>query len=122
MTANVLNGRAEPTKKATVEARFDRGDILTGTGEWSKDRKWVEVFGGETGVVWCDARYISEITEEIVVCNLDYKQIKLRKTPIDGKVIGYLKKGKELYIDRVVLGWGHSNRGWVDMSLVCEED
>ena len=56
----LLNGRAAPRKKATVEARFDYGDKLELTGEWSDDHTWVEVIGGETGTVWVSIRYISE--------------------------------------------------------------
>lgn len=122
MTANLLNGRAKPSKRAKIEARFDRGDEVIATGQWSDDRKWVEVYGGETGVVWCDARYLTETVDEIVVCNLGYNKIKIRKRPIDGRVTGYLYKGRELHIDRIVLGWGHCKKGWIDLNLAEIED
>lgn len=105
-----------------METQFDCGFDLEATGEWSNDRRWVEVYGGECGTVWCDIRYVTERPEEFMVCNIDYPKIKIRKTPVDGKVIGYLKKDKEVYIDRVVLGWGHCKQGWIDLSLVYEED
>lgn len=95
---------------------------MTPTGQWSDDRKWVEIYGGETGVVWCDARYLTETYNDTIAYNREYNKIKIRKTPIDGRVTGYLYKGKELKIDRIVLGWGHSRRGWIDMSLVDIED
>lgn len=72
--------------------------------------------------MWCDIRYLSERNGDITVCNMDYKKIKIRKRPIDGRVTGYLRKGKELIIDRVVLGWGHCDKGWIDLSYVYEED
>lgn len=122
VTANRLNGRSAPRKTASKEALWDQGDELIPTGEWSESHKWIEVKGGETGTVWCDIRYVTERTDEFVVVNIDYNKVKLRKTPVVGTVIGYLKRDKELWIDQVVLGWGHSSRGWIDLSLVYEED
>lgn len=118
----LLNGRARPSKKSFQEAMFDYGDPLKETGEWSADHKWIEVYGGETGTVWVSIKYVSERKDVFTVRNEAYKRIKIRKTPVSGKITGYLKKGKELEIDSVVLGWGHCSKGWIDLSLVAEVD
>ena len=122
VVADVLNGRAHPTKKAPVEAVFDYGDQLIPTGKISKDRKWVEVAGGESGTVWVSIQYVSERFTEFTVINENNGKIKIRSKPVDGKIKGYVKRGKEIEIDRVVLGWGHCSKGWVDLEYFIEED
>lgn len=114
VTAGRLNGRSMPRKKAFIEALFDHGDKLTATGKWSRDHKWIEVEGGEGGTVWVDIRYVSEIKQPVVVMT-DVTKVKIRKTPFNGRVTGYLKNGKELEIDQIVLGWGHCSKGWIDL-------
>lgn len=116
----LLNGRARPSKKSFQEARFDYGDSLEETGEWSADHNWIEVYGGETGTVWVHINYISERKKVFTVMNENYKQVKIRKSPVSGKITGYLKKGKELEIDSVVMGWGHCSKGWIDLYYVEE--
>ena len=120
VTASLLNGRASPSKKATVEARFDNGDEVTALW-WSGNHNWVEVVGGETGTVWVWWEYLTERTDEFVVWNDYGTKVKIRNRPY-GTVIGYLKKDGELWIDQVIFGWGHSNRGWVDLRYLTEED
>lgn len=122
VTANRLNGREFPRKTATKVAMWEKNDDLQPTGEWSKTYKWIEVYGGECEKAWVDIRYVSERTEEFVVINLWHNKVKIRKDPVNGKVVGYLRKNKELWIDQVVLGWGHCSKGWIDLSLVYEED
>lgn len=123
VTANRLNGRAAPKKKSHVEAMFDYGDKLSATGKWSRDHKWIEVEGGEGGTVWVDIRYVSEIKQPAVIMT-DVTKVKIRKTPFDGRVSGYLKHGKELEVDQVVLGWAHCDKGWIDLGYCyfVEED
>lgn len=122
VTADVLNGRAQPTKKAPAEAIFDYGDRLVPTGKLSKDRNWVQVEGGEAGTVWVSTKYVSERFTEFTVTNENNGKIKIRKTPVDGKITGYVRRGKSVEIDRVVLGWGHCSKGWVDLDYFIEED
>lgn len=114
----LLNGRANPRKKAKIEAIFDEGDELTATGNWSDDHHWIEVIGGETGTVWVYADYVSEYRSYFYIVNQDYKKVKIRSRPFDGKITGYLKKGKMIEVSRVVLGWGKTPKGWIDMRLV----
>ncbi len=121
VTASQLNGRARPSKKATVEASFFKGDELKALG-WSRDQKWVEVEGGETGTVWVWWEYVDEQEEDISVWWNGYgSRVRIRKTP-EGRVCGYLKKDAEIEITQVVLGWGKSNRGWIDLSYLTKED
>ena len=121
VTASILNGRASPSKKATKEARFDNGDRVQTTGEWSSDYHWIEIIGGETGTVWCDIRYLTERKGVFMVRNNHKTPVKIRKFPVKGKITGYLKKGKSIVIDQVVLGWGHCEMGWIDLFYVDEE-
>lgn len=118
--ATQLNGRANPRKTAFVEARFDQGDTIKATGEWSKDHHWIEVEGGETGTVWVYADYVSERKRIFTMKNVNYKTVRIRSRPIDGRVNGYVRKGKCVEITRVVLGWGKCKNGWVDLSLLEE--
>lgn len=121
VTADVLNGRAHPTKKAPVEAVFDYGDQLTPTGRISRDCEWIEVEGGEAGTVWVHVNYISERFVEFTVRNENNGKVKIRSKIGGGKVRGYVKRGKSVVIDRVVLGWGHCSKGWIDLEYLIEE-
>ena len=121
VTAKLLNGRARPSKKSTIEARFDKGDILQAI-YWSDNHHWVEVIGGETGTVWVWWEYINEQKEEYTTWWNNWgSKVKIRKEPF-GTVIGYLKNGGEVDIDRIVLGWGHTSKGWIDLRYLTEED
>lgn len=121
VTAKLLNGRATPSKKGTKEALFDKGDKVQATGEWSKDHHWVEIIGGETGTVWCDIRYLTERKGAFMVRNNGSTPVKIRKNPFNGKLTGYLKKGKAVVIEQVVLGWGRCEKGWINLYYVDEE-
>ena len=116
----LLNGRSAPRKTASIEARFDYGDSLIETGEWSKNHEWVEVEGGETGTVWVHINYVSERTH-YTVTNEKHKTVKVRKWPISGKVTHYVKKGQTIDIEQVILGWGKTKWGWVDLDYFVEE-
>ena len=119
VTVKLLNGRARPSKKAMVEARFDKGDILEAL-QWSKKHHWIEVTGGETGTVWVYWEYVTERLEDSRWWNSSGVKVKIRKEPF-GTVIGYLPKDGEIIVDQILLGWGHCNRGWVDLSYFEEE-
>lgn len=122
VTANLLNGRLLPNRHASIEAFFDHGDCLEGTGNWSKDHLWVEVVAGENGVAWCDIRYLTERTDSFKVRNYGRKPVKIRSHPVNGRIVGYLKPNKTLTISRVVLGWGRCKSGWIDLECVIEEE
>ena len=74
----------------------------------------MQVIGGEAGTVWVDVRYVTEEKKPFYVETL-HPKIKIRKKPVDGKVVGYLKKGKKLVVYQVVLGWGKTDKGWVNL-------
>ena len=119
VTAKLLNGRATPSKKAKVEARFDKGDTVDAWG-WSKSHHWIEVTGGETGTVWVFWEYVTERTDDSTWWNNSGSKVKIRKEPF-GTVIGYLQKDGEIVVDRIILGWGHFSKGWIDLSYLEEE-
>lgn len=121
VTANLLNGRRNPSKRSQVETIFDKGDALTPTGEWSKDHKWVEIYGGESGIVWCNIKYLNEIKEPEIYTNRGKQKVKIRKRPFDGKVISYLKGGRSIEVTQIVNGWGKTRRGWIDLSYLVGE-
>lgn len=121
VTATRLNGRSAPGKKNRVEALFDQDDILEATGEWNKTHTWVEVKGGENGTVWCDVRYVNELEKPITAKYEGKGKVKIRKNPVNGKVTGYLKAGKEIEITQVVLGWAKCSKGWIDFNYLTEE-
>ncbi|MBO6270839.1 MAG: SH3 domain-containing protein [Clostridium sp.] len=118
--ASQLNGRAFPTTKSRQEALFDYGDVVNSTGKWSDDHKWIEIKGGEGGTVWCMAKYLTERMDCFTASNEGRRAVKIRKTPVDGKVIGYLKEGKTVEISQVILGWGKCKSGWIDLGYLCE--
>ena len=115
VTAKLLNGRSEPRKTASQEAFFDHGDILYATGAWSNDHKWVEVEGGETGTVWVSIRYVTERANAFKAKNANYDKIKVRKWPETGKVTKYIYRGQTVTIKKVILGYGLTRWGWVDL-------
>ena len=121
VTAGQLNGRAHPSKMASVEARFDYGDRLTPTGNISRDRKWVEVEGGETGTVWVSIQYVTERFTEFTVTNENNGRIRIHSLPGGGKLKGYIGRGKSVEIIQVVLGWGRCAKGWIDLDYLIEE-
>lgn len=121
VTATLLNGRQWPTKKAQAMTFYDYGEQLQPTGKWSKDREWIEIYGGEAGTVWVCARYVTERMTEFTVTNENNGKIRIRSKPGGGKVKGYVKHGKSIEIDRVIMGWGHCSRGWVELDYFIEE-
>ena len=116
VTADRLNGRASPNKHSDVEARFDRGDDLIPTGQWSSDHCWIEVRGGETGTVWVNIKYVTERIDDRYMRNDRHNKVKVRSHPVNGKVRGYIKKGEQIELTQIVLGWGRIDSGWVELA------
>lgn len=122
VTATKLNGRAKPTRKSSVEARFERGDAVTPTGQIHGE--WIEVYGGETGTVWCHMDYLSELANLCVYQNTSGGRVKIRKTP-NGKHVNWLKNNAVVKIINVIGDWGQiEDVGWVCMQYLsfCYED
>ena len=123
VTAKLLNGRLNPSKGAMKTAFFDKGDDIELTGWWSDDHNWVEVYAGEAGACWVARQYVTERTDTFMVINTEYNKVKIRKKPSDNaRVTGYLRKGREVEITQVLLGWGKCSLGWIDLYYVQEED
>ena len=123
VTARLLNGRMNPSKGAMKTAFFDKGDSIELTGWWSDDHNWVEVYAGDAGACWVARQYVTERIDSFIVVNHEYDKVKIRRKPSDkGRVSGYLKKGREIEITQVLLGWGKCKLGWIDLYYVQEED
>ena len=115
VTASQLNGRASPRKTGFIEMTYERGDILKATGRWSNDHAGIEVLGGESRTVWVNAKYVTERKESFCVKARYYGKFKIRKKPFDGRVVGYFRDDQIVQIDQVVLGWGRTKKGWIDL-------
>jgi len=125
VTANHLNLRMSPGKTGYVVTTAEKGDILTATGEWSKDYRWIELYHAEYGYLWCDYHYVSEIEEPIKAETLWETPLKIRKQVVNGRVTGYLRRGREIEITQIILGWGKCRVGWIDLEyciLIGEDE
>ena len=123
VTTRLLNGRMTPNKNAMKTAFFDKGMVVEMTGRWSDDHDWVEVIAGEAGNCWVARQYVTERTDPFTVYNRDFSKVKIRKKPHNkSKVTGYLRKGHEIEITKVILGWGKCRLGWIDLYYVEEEE
>lgn len=120
VVADELNLRTTPSKRGYTIARALDGDVLHTAGEWSKDYRWVKIFHVEYGWLWCSYHYLTERTDEFYVETLWDTPIKIRKEAVNGRVTGYLRKGKQMKITQVVLGWGKCRQGWIDLSYCIE--
>ena len=122
VSASVLNGREEPTKKAQVSAFYDYGDVVFPTGEISQNGEWVEIQGGEAGTAWVYYKYVTARKKTFTVTNENNGRIKVRSRPGGkGRLRGYIGHGKTIEIDQVINGYGHCKRGWVDLDYFIEE-
>ena len=122
VTASVLNGREEPTKKAEVSAFYDYGDVVFPTGQWSRNGEWVEVQGGENGTAWVYYKFVTARKKPFTVTNENNGKIKVRSRPGGkGRLKGYIRHGKTIEIDQVINGYGRCSRGWVDLDYFIEE-
>lgn len=120
VTASELNGRARPSKSATVEAVFCRGDSVESTGAVHGD--WVEIVGGETGTVWCSAKYLSTSVRTEYYRNTSGGRVRIRTQP-EGKACGWIEDGKRVQISSYIDDWGYvQGKGWVSMNYFTKED
>lgn len=124
VNTSVLNGREFPSMKSFREAFFEQGETvqaieLNNTG-------WVLCEGGETGVVWCKAEYLSESETVRKWKNISGGSVNVRRNPsIDSRRVGKIKAGRTVYITAEVFGWGYiKSQGWVDLEFfeVIEEN
>lgn len=117
-TASLLNGRAEPSKNARVEAQFEYGAELTVVGY---NGEWVEVVGGETGTVFVSAKYVAASLEATKYQNVSGGRVFIREEPDGEKTNQCVKANKTITICASSNGWGYiDGRGWVDLSYFSE--
>lgn len=117
-TASTLNGRAEPSKKARVEAQFSYGDEMEVVGYTDN---WIEVVGGETGTVFVSAKYCASSLEKVKYQNTSGGRVIIRESPEGKKKNDWIKVNKKVTVSAEVDGWGYiADRGWIDLSYFNE--
>ena len=115
-----LNCRMAPNKHSYIVTELEKGQEVKGTGRWSKDHRWVEIEHCEYGRLWCDYHFLTERTDAFTIETLCDDPVKIRKQVFNGKVKGYLRKGKTIEVTQVVLGWGKTSQGWIDLDYCIE--
>ena len=116
VNTRLLNGREYPSINSSREAWFEKGETVKAIK--LNDTGWVLVEGGETGVVWCKAEYLSDSDTIREWKNTSSGSVNVRKNPsYDSKRVGRIKAGRVMRITAEVFGWGYiKNQGWVDLS------
>lgn len=113
-----LNGRSEPNKRASVEAKFANGTALEAV---SYHDGWVEVVGGETGTVWCSQEYLSSTQKAHKYRNTSGGRVFVRDE-INGRKTGLeVRSDKAITVHRQMDGWGYIGTGWIDLTYFEEE-
>lgn len=115
-----LNCRQKPSKSSFVVTELERGQMIEGTGRWSRNKQWVEVYHPEFGNLWCDYHYLTERQESFSIETLWETPIKIRKNAMKGKVTGRLKRDQKILITQVIYGWGKCSKGWIDLAYCIE--
>ena len=121
VTTTLLNGRYRPDKHSTILAEYLLGDKIEPTGKWSKDHNWIEVNHSEVGLIWVNINYVSERMDIFTVYTLSDQKIKVRSSPVTGKVKKYIKKEQPIEISQVIMGYGRCEWGWVDLGYFIED-
>ena len=113
-----LNGRASPSKHASVEAHFENGEAVEAV---SYQDGWVEVVGGETGTVWCSQDYLSSSQSTSKYRNISGGRVFIRDG-VEGRKTGLeVHTNKLVTVKRQMNGWGFIGTGWVNLSYFEEE-
>lgn len=120
VTGSNLNCRMAANKHSYVVTELEKGQEIPSTGRWSKNHRWVEIDHPEFGRLWCSYEFLTERTDSFSVETLWDEPIKIRKQPVNGRVTGYLRKGKTIEITQVILGWGKCAKGWIDLEYCIE--
>ena len=109
-----LNGRIKPDKHSPIESKFGNNDKVEAI---DIQGNWIKVLGGETGIVWCSAKYLSEVSErELYYINTSGGRVFIRNT-ISGEKIGYVNDNKTICVTNVINNWGYIGNGWIDLSF-----
>lgn len=113
--ADMLTGRYRPDIHSNKEAYFSNGELVEAI-DVSKNG-WVEVYGGESGTVWCKAEYLSSVLEKTEWKNYTSGSVYYRAAPHpEAKRLGKIRSGKEIVVSSQVFGWGYiENKGWVNL-------
>lgn len=120
VTGSNLNCRMSANKHSYIVTELEKGQEIPSTGRWSKNYRWVEIDHPEYGRLWCSYEFLTERAEPFSVETLWDEPIKIRKQPVNGRVSGYLRKGRTIEITQVILGWGKCAKGWIDLEYCIE--
>lgn len=120
VTCNSLNCRQSPRKNSFVVTELEKGQMIEGTGRWSRNHQWVEIHHPEFGNLWCDYHYLTEREDSFSIETLWETPIKIRKNAVKGRVTGRLKRGQTVLITQVIYGWGKCSKGWIDLGYCIE--
>ena len=116
VTTRILNGRKAPTTDSSREAYFELGETVDAIEVCSNG--WVKCKGGETGIIWCKAEYLSESKVVRKWKNISGGSVNIRRNPsTETRREGTLKAGRVVRVAAEVFGWGYiKDQGWVDLS------
>ena len=120
VTGSNVNCRMSANKHSYIVTELDKGQEIQSTGRWSNDKKWIEIFHPEFGNLWVSYQFLTERTDSFKVETLCDDPVKIRKQPYNGRVVGKLRKGREVEITQVIFGWGKCKQGWLDLSYCIE--
>lgn len=112
-----LNGRAKPSTSSEVTMKLYLGDeveVLEFHGQWAK------IIGGEYGTSFVKAEYLSSISSPVFYENDSSGRVRVRSAPVDGKTVGWVSSGARVRVLSIVMGWGKTSAGWVDLSFFQE--
>ena len=120
VTASQLNVRAEPSLKADVEFRFDRGDgleVVAIEGEWAQI-----TIAGDT--LYAALEYLSDVppmTESKAYEVTGNGRVRVRNKPGGAKVVRWLQPGDVVEVIGWRQGFAAVSDGFVDGQYLKEE-
>lgn len=113
-----LNGRAKPSTRSEVTMRLYNGDAVEAVAIHGE---WVEVVGGESGTSFCKAAYLNSMKNPTFYTNTSGGRVRVRKSPGDGQGVGWISAGDMIKVTKVIMGWGCTNAGWVDLCYFTQQ-
>ena len=107
-----LNGRTQPDKDSSIEARFLLGtevDVYEVSGQWAR------VAGGECGYVWCSVDYLSSTPPDAEPQTYTVRsngRVRVRETP-EGDLVRWLEDGDTVQVQSWFDGWAYIGDGYM---------
>ena len=113
-----VNARYSPSTKSDVMGRLCCGETVSTDGETKIDkqgRKWIKIYGFESGEAWVCAMYLQHTPITVEQCTgyvVAKGRTALRRSP-NGKRIKWLENGDEISILAMSDEWALTTRGYV---------